>query len=100
MGELGSGKSSLLMAIMGGMSVIKADSNCSVQSAGPSRAYVAQEPMIMNATVKDNVLFGIRAENNEELEERYSKAIARTCDKKIVTILSEILDNILYINNK
>merc|ERR1712118_307001 len=51
-GELGSGKSSLLMTIMGGIDAVKSDDSSSILSGGSSRVYVAQEPMIMNASVK------------------------------------------------
>ncbi|KAJ1897428.1 hypothetical protein LPJ66_003379 [Kickxella alabastrina] len=56
-GRVGSGKSSLMSAILGEM----------VRSAGSvtlcgSVAYVPQQPWIMNATLRDNILFGHRFE--------------------------------------
>ncbi|GAM17055.1 hypothetical protein SAMD00019534_002300 [Acytostelium subglobosum LB1] len=52
-GPVGSGKSSLLSAMLGDMTVVK---------GGLSRigtvAYVSQLPWIMNGTLRDNVLFG------------------------------------------
>ena len=52
-GEVGSGKSSLLLAILG--ELVKDDG---VVVADGTIAYVSQTPYIMNATVKENVLFG------------------------------------------
>ncbi|KAJ1896492.1 hypothetical protein LPJ66_003952 [Kickxella alabastrina] len=64
-GRVGSGKSSLASAILGEM----------VKSAGSvtlcgSVAYVPQQPWIMNATLRDNILFGHRFE-----QEFYDKVI-------------------------
>ncbi|KAJ1892488.1 hypothetical protein LPJ66_006310, partial [Kickxella alabastrina] len=64
-GRVGSGKSSLASAILGEM----------VRSAGSvtlcgSVAYVPQQPWIMNATLRDNILFGHRFE-----QEFYDKVI-------------------------
>ncbi|KAJ6703052.1 ATP-BINDING CASSETTE SUB-FAMILY C [Salix viminalis] len=52
-GEVGSGKSSLLSAILGEMMLIHG----SVHSSG-SVAYVPQVPWIMSGTIRDNILFG------------------------------------------
>ncbi|KAJ2608243.1 hypothetical protein H4S08_004522 [Coemansia sp. RSA 1365] len=52
-GRVGSGKSSLLSAILGDM--IKCSGNVTVRG---SIAYVAQQPWILNATFRDNILFG------------------------------------------
>ncbi|KAH9303626.1 hypothetical protein KI387_008030, partial [Taxus chinensis] len=52
-GQVGSGKSSLLSAILGEMRFIKG--NISRQG---SVAYVPQAPWIQSATVRDNILFG------------------------------------------
>lgn len=54
-GRVGSGKSSLLQAILGDIWKI----NGEVVVHG-SIAYVAQQPWIMNASVKENVIFGHR----------------------------------------
>ena len=51
-GQVGSGKSSLLSAILGDM--IKTDGTVNVNG---SMAYVPQQAWIMNSTLKDNVLF-------------------------------------------
>jgi ABC-type multidrug transport system fused ATPase/permease subunit len=52
-GEVGSGKSSLLSAILG-----KMNKECGRVMIDGSLAYVSQQPWIMNATLKDNILFG------------------------------------------
>ncbi|KAJ2081617.1 hypothetical protein H4R24_002194, partial [Coemansia sp. RSA 988] len=52
-GRVGSGKSSLVSAILGDM--IKCSGDVSVRG---SIAYVAQQPWILNATLRDNILFG------------------------------------------
>lgn len=53
MGTVGSGKSSLLQAVLGEMQKVDGD----VTLRG-SVAYVAQQAWIQNATLQDNVLFG------------------------------------------
>ncbi|KAJ2803189.1 hypothetical protein H4R20_002991 [Coemansia guatemalensis] len=52
-GRIGSGKSSLVSAILGDM--IKYSGNVAVRG---SIAYVPQQPWILNATIRDNILFG------------------------------------------
>ncbi|KAI7753670.1 hypothetical protein M8C21_015812 [Ambrosia artemisiifolia] len=52
-GEVGSGKSSLLNSILGEMKLIKG----SIYSRG-SVAYVPQIPWILSGTIRDNVIFG------------------------------------------
>ncbi|KAJ2076930.1 hypothetical protein H4R24_005425, partial [Coemansia sp. RSA 988] len=52
-GKVGSGKSSLVSAILGDM--IKCSGNVMVRG---SIAYVPQQPWILNATLRDNILFG------------------------------------------
>lgn len=59
-GRVGSGKSSFLQALVGEMRKTKGE-----VVFGGSVAYVPQQPWIVNATLKDNVLFG-----KEEDEER------------------------------
>lgn len=54
-GRVGSGKSSLLQAILGDLWKI----NGEVTVRGRI-AYVAQQPWVMNASVKDNIVFGHR----------------------------------------
>jgi ABC-type multidrug transport system fused ATPase/permease subunit len=54
-GRVGSGKSSLLQALLGDLWKIKGE----VVLRGTS-AYVAQSPWVMNASVKENIIFGHR----------------------------------------
>ncbi|KAJ1970399.1 hypothetical protein H4R34_006068, partial [Dimargaris verticillata] len=54
-GRVGSGKSSLISAILGDMT--KQDGAVTIRG---HVAYVAQQPWIMNATLRDNILFGHR----------------------------------------
>ena len=59
MGHVGCGKSSLLNAVIGEMprKDTSLDLNKIVQIKG-SIAYVPQTPFIMNASLRDNILFG------------------------------------------
>ncbi|KAJ2629412.1 ABC transporter C member 13 [Coemansia sp. RSA 1290] len=65
-GRIGSGKSSLLSAICGEMP-LASGGGCVYGSIG----YVSQKPWIMNATFRDNVLFG-----NAYDKQKYSRVIA------------------------
>ncbi|KAI0887499.1 P-loop containing nucleoside triphosphate hydrolase protein [Annulohypoxylon maeteangense] len=58
-GRVGSGKSSLLQSVLGDLWKVEG----SVRVHG-TVAYVAQQPWIMNATVKENIIFGHRYESN------------------------------------
>ncbi|CAJ2506229.1 Uu.00g003590.m01.CDS01 [Anthostomella pinea] len=58
-GRVGQGKSSLLQSILGDLWKVEG----SVQVNG-NVAYVAQQPWIMNATVKENIIFGHRYDSN------------------------------------
>ncbi|KAK7454037.1 hypothetical protein VKT23_011548 [Stygiomarasmius scandens] len=68
-GRVGSGKSSILQALIGEMRRTRG-----AVTFGGSCAYVPQTPWIRNATLKDNVLFG-----QEEDEERLNEVI-RACN--------------------
>ncbi|KAJ2792097.1 hypothetical protein H4R20_006784, partial [Coemansia guatemalensis] len=68
-GQVGSGKSSLISAILGEM--IKCSGDVAVNG---SIAYVPQIPWIMNATLRDNILFG--SAYDEEFYNRVIKACA------------------------
>ena len=67
-GSVGSGKSSLLAALLGEMAIVGASSNSSINNPDRigtggvtvrgSTAYTQQDPWIQNATVKDNILMG------------------------------------------
>ncbi|KAK4204424.1 P-loop containing nucleoside triphosphate hydrolase protein [Triangularia verruculosa] len=58
-GRVGAGKSSFLQSILGDLWKIKGD----VEISG-SVAYVSQSSWIMNATVKENIIFGYRYDSN------------------------------------
>ncbi|KAI8947440.1 metal resistance protein YCF1 [Xylaria longipes] len=58
-GRVGQGKSSLLQSILGDLWKIEGE----VRINGMV-AYVAQQPWIMNATVKENIVFGHRYDSN------------------------------------
>ena len=68
MGEVGSGKSSLLAATLGEMLKVKG----TVQIQG-TQAYVPQQAWIQNLTLKDNILFG------EHYDEGKYKDVIRAC---------------------
>ena len=76
-GEVGSGKSSLLSAALGEM--IKLEGSVNVLG---SRAFVPQQAWIQNLTLKDNVLFG-----NELNEERYKQVLAACALEKDLQML-------------
>ncbi|GAW21801.1 hypothetical protein ANO14919_113260 [Xylariales sp. No.14919] len=58
-GRVGQGKSSLLQSILGDLWKVEGE----VRMNG-TVAYVAQQPWIMNATVKENIVFGHRYDSN------------------------------------
>eukprot|EP00930_Biecheleria_cincta_P033436 TRINITY_DN23167_c0_g1_i3.p1 TRINITY_DN23167_c0_g1~~TRINITY_DN23167_c0_g1_i3.p1 ORF type:complete len:1287 (+),score=197.43 TRINITY_DN23167_c0_g1_i3:74-3934(+) len=79
-GSLGSGKSSLLAAILGYMTADsqgkRDDKQCSVKISGPSCAYVSQIPVVINATLRENVTFGFTSSlSTEQMEARYHAAL-------------------------
>jgi len=74
-GELGSGKSSVLAAILGCLGVV--GDGAPVLTNGSSRTFVSQVPMIMNATVKDNILFGaVDSADGEKAQAKYQASLA------------------------
>ncbi|XP_038050083.1 multidrug resistance-associated protein 5-like [Patiria miniata] len=78
-GAVGSGKSSLISAILGQMHTM--EGSCAVSG---SFAYAAQEPWIFNATLQENILFGAEMD-----EGRYEKAIAACCLTQDLEILTD-----------
>ncbi|XP_069492781.1 ATP-binding cassette sub-family C member 5-like [Ambystoma mexicanum] len=68
-GSVGSGKSSLILAILGQMTLLEG-----TVSVVDSFAYVAQQAWIFNATLKENILFG-----EEYKEERYNASLEACC---------------------
>lgn len=72
-GKVGSGKSSILQAILGDLHKLQGE----IQVHG-SVAYVAQVPWIVNATIKENILFGHKYD--PEFYQHVIKACALTVD--------------------
>ncbi|KAI0718208.1 multidrug resistance-associated ABC transporter [Cerioporus squamosus] len=68
-GRVGSGKSSVLQALIGEMRKIRGD--CVFSSTA---AYVPQAPWIMNTTLRQNIIFG-----QEEDEEKFRQIIKACC---------------------
>ena len=71
-GRVGSGKSSLIQALIQNLGLIKTSESSHVAISG-SVAYVSQEAWIQNTTIKKNILFG-----NAEDTDRYREVI-RVC---------------------
>ena len=78
-GDVGSGKSSLLQSILNNL--IPLSNNSKIYLNG-SIAYISQIPFISNSTVKNNILFF-----NEYNEEKYNKIIEISCLKPDLEIL-------------
>ncbi|CAK79181.1 unnamed protein product (macronuclear) [Paramecium tetraurelia] len=72
-GDVGSGKSSLIQSLLGEM-IYKMDDDKPIINITGSIAYVGQKPWIQNATVQDNILFGKPFEEN-----LYEQAIKYSC---------------------
>ncbi|XP_078023560.1 ATP-binding cassette sub-family C member 5 isoform X1 [Epinephelus lanceolatus] len=68
-GSVGSGKTSLMSAILGQMAVL--EGRVAVRGR---LAYVAQQAWILNATLRDNILFG-----QEYQEDRYQSVLSACC---------------------
>jgi ABC-type bacteriocin/lantibiotic exporter with double-glycine peptidase domain len=77
-GKVGSGKSSLLSALLGEMSLIEGQTKIR-----GSLAYVPQQAWIQNATVRANILFG-----KEFHPEKYKKVIRSCALEPDLTLLS------------
>ncbi|KAJ2726275.1 hypothetical protein GGI07_000752, partial [Coemansia sp. Benny D115] len=76
-GKVGSGKSSLVSAILGDM--VKSSGSVAVSG---NVAYVPQQPWIMNVTLRDNILFGHRFE--QEFYDRVVDACALRPDLEML----------------
>ncbi|XP_040902367.1 multidrug resistance-associated protein 5 isoform X2 [Toxotes jaculatrix] len=76
-GSVGSGKTSLISAILGQMTVLEG----SVAVRG-RLAYVAQQAWILNATLRDNILFG-----QEYQEDRYQSVLSTCCLRPDLALL-------------
>ena len=81
-GPTGSGKTSLLMALLGELHYIPSgpESYASLPRAG-GVAYAAQESWVQNETIRDNILFGAPFD-----EERYNKVIDQCALKRDLTL--------------
>ncbi|KAI0650859.1 multidrug resistance-associated ABC transporter [Trametes meyenii] len=81
-GPTGSGKTSLLMALLGELHYIPTgpDSFVNLPRAG-GVAYAAQESWVQNETIRDNILFGAPYD-----EERYNKVIYQCALKRDLTL--------------
>ncbi|XP_053563670.1 ATP-binding cassette sub-family C member 5 [Bombina bombina] len=76
-GSVGSGKSSLILSILGQLTLVKG-----TLSVTGSIAYVAQQAWIFNASLRENILFG------EEYDvERYQKSLDACCLHHDIDIL-------------
>ena len=71
-GMKGSGKTSLLSAILGEMELI--DGSVNISSSVRRIAYVPQQPWIQNETVKENILFG------REYHDVHYRMIVKLCE--------------------
>ncbi|KAM3834515.1 ATP-binding cassette sub-family C member 5 isoform 4-T4 [Vipera latastei] len=76
-GSVGSGKTSLISAILGQMTLLEGSI-----SVDGTFAYVAQQAWILNATFRDNILFGKEFE-----EERYNMVLNDCCLRPDLAIL-------------
>ncbi|XP_028429950.1 LOW QUALITY PROTEIN: ATP-binding cassette sub-family C member 5 [Perca flavescens] len=76
-GSVGSGKTSLISAILGQMMPLEG----SVAVRG-RLAYVAQQAWILNATLRDNILFG-----QEYQEDRYQSVLSACCLRPDLSLL-------------
>lgn len=81
-GATGSGKTSLLMALLGEMHYIPSgpDSYVNLPREG-GVAYASQESWVQNETIKENILFGAPFD-----EERYNKVILQCGLKRDLTL--------------
>ncbi|XP_076590730.1 ATP-binding cassette sub-family C member 5 isoform X5 [Chaetodon auriga] len=76
-GSVGSGKTSLISAILGQMTMLEG----SVAVRG-RLAYVAQQAWILNATLRENILFG-----QEYQEDRYQSVLSACCLRPDLSML-------------
>ena len=80
-GGVGCGKSSLLNAILGEVKELRGET-----AVRGSLSYFSQTPFIMNATVRDNILFGHIGEPvDEELYQRALECCALTHDLELLS---------------
>lgn len=75
-GDIASGKTALLLAVLGELD-IKGRHRGAALPARPMMAYVAHEPWILNASVRDNIFFV--APPGPSSEEAYQRALEACC---------------------
>ncbi|KAF9255406.1 ABC transporter [Marasmius fiardii PR-910] len=80
-GQVGSGKSSLLQALIGEMRQTNKTPDTSVRFGG-TVSYSPQMPWIQNATIRDNVTFGRRFD-----EVNYREALRKSCLERDLAML-------------
>ncbi|CAK61097.1 unnamed protein product (macronuclear) [Paramecium tetraurelia] len=80
-GDVGSGKTSLLQALLGEMVYIEGNNSPRIKLNG-KLAYVSQKPWIQNATVMDNIIFG-----KQFNQQQYENAIYYSCLTQDLQIL-------------
>jgi len=81
-GEVGSGKSSLLAAILEEMTLIQADGSSPPafqKKSGVRTAYCSQRPWIFAGTVKQNILLAGDPLSTDEAVEKYARAVRSCC---------------------
>ncbi len=89
-GAVGCGKSALLLSVLGELIPRSGQLNFGNDDKTlPRMAYVAQDAYILNATIRDNILFGLPAEHNEQA---VTQAIALSALDHDVAQLSAGLD--------
>jgi ATP-binding cassette subfamily C (CFTR/MRP) protein 4 len=81
-GTVGSGKSSLLMALLGEMPCVKG-----LVNVNGSIFYASQEPWIFSATIRQNILFG------KDYNEKKFKQIVEVCCLKDASIQEKMCMN-------
>ena len=77
-GPVGSGKSSFIYSLLGDMQLLSG----SVSISTSNIAYHAQQPWILNNTVRENILFGL-----PDNEQRFSDAIFASCLQSDIDLL-------------
>jgi ABC-type multidrug transport system fused ATPase/permease subunit len=83
-GSVGSGKTFLLRALLGEVPPLPSTEHMSLKG---TIAYAAQQPFILNATLRDNILFG-----SEYDELRYDNVIDACCLQPDIARLGKALD--------
>lgn len=82
LGVVGSGKSSFLSALLGDMPLLSG--SCSKLG---KVAYCAQTPWIQNQSLRANILFGLDADKDAELQTAYDAAVSAACLLPDISIL-------------